>query len=434
MRWSTEAPVAAVAATGGRRSPPVRWAGARGRERWADVLVAGRYRVEDPLGRGGMGEVWRATDELLGRQVAVKLLRAGADDADAVERFHHEARTAARLNHPHVVAVYDFGSHGDQRYLVMEYVPGRSLLRELALCGALEPERAARIGAQVARGLAAAHGQGIVHRDVKPGNLLLGEDGTVKIADFGIARFLADSSSALTTTGQVLGTSAYLAPERGLGRPAGPPSDVYALGCVVYELLTGRPPFCADHPAAVVFQHVDATPEPPSRIRPGLPDALSEGVLRLLAKDPGERPSAEQAAAWFADCRTATAWAPAAPAGRGATLPVPVHRHRRRRTLLGAAGVIAAGAATLVGLTSAPGTEHPASHAPVAPSHTARVSPSAAAALPSPVAEDASDRVEPVAATGRAPATGAAGPAPHAKAHGKGGPKKGKAKGHAPSG
>lgn len=208
------------------------------------MLVAGRYRLEESLGRGGMGEVWRAADQVLGRAVAVKLMLGDAD-AESAGRFRLEARTAARLNHPHVVSVYDFGSHDGQLYLVTELVNGRSLAQELAARSPVDSVRASDIGARAATGLAAAHRQAVIHRDIKPANVMVTVDGTVKIADFGIARFADEASRALTATGRVMGSSGYLAPERALGRPAEPASDVYALGCVLYKLATGRPPSSA---------------------------------------------------------------------------------------------------------------------------------------------------------------------------------------------
>ncbi|MFI8534976.1 protein kinase [Streptomyces aquilus] len=256
-------------------------------------LLAGRYQLRELLGRGAMGEVWRASDQVLGRLVAVKLLRA--EEAADAERFRLEAQTAARLNHPNVVGMYDFGSHHDQLYLVMELVDGWSLAQERALRGVLPPEEAAAVAAQAAAGLSAAHQQGVIHRDIKPANLMLATDRTVKVADFGIARF-ATADSTLTATGKILGTADYLAPERALGRSAQPASDVYSLGCVLYELLTGRPPFSGGTSLSVVQQHVSATPPPPSRLRPEIPQQLSELVLHLLAKDPANRPTAEQAA------------------------------------------------------------------------------------------------------------------------------------------
>ncbi|MEU5390227.1 serine/threonine-protein kinase [Streptomyces tibetensis] len=260
----------------------------------AQVLLAGRYQLEELLGRGAMGEVWLAADQLLGRPVAVKLMRVGEATAD--ERFRLEAQTAGRLNHPNVVSVYDFGSHDGQSYLVMELVSGWSLAQERSLRQALPPQEAAAIAAQVAAGLAAAHRQGVIHRDIKPANVMLSTDRIAKIADFGIARFADEAAGALTATGKILGTADYLAPERALGRPAIPASDVYSLGCVLYELITGRPPFRGATSLTVVQQHVDAAPPPPVHLRPETPQALSDYVLCLLAKDPAHRPTAEQVA------------------------------------------------------------------------------------------------------------------------------------------
>jgi serine/threonine-protein kinase len=261
-------------------------------------LLADRYELQEVLGRGAMGEVWRACDQLLGRPVAVKLLHAA--EAEDAERFRLEAQIAARLNHPNVVGMYDFGAQHDQLHLVMELVDGWNLAQERSLRGALRPAEAAAITAQAAAGLHAAHQQGVVHRDVKPANVMLTIDRTVKITDFGIARFAEEAASGLTATGKIIGTADYLAPERALGRPAQPASDVYSLGCVLYELLTGRPPFSGATSLAVVQQHVSATPVPPDRLRPDIPQPLSGYVLRMLAKDPAHRPTADQAAAWLA--------------------------------------------------------------------------------------------------------------------------------------
>jgi serine/threonine protein kinase len=262
------------------------------------VLLAGRYRLEAPLGRGGMGHVCRAHDELLERSLAVKILPFASSDEVARERFHVEARATARVDDPHVVTVYDYEVDGDAAYLIMELVEGGNLGEELAAHGPMDPARVLDIGAQVARGLDAAHRSGVVHRDIKPANLLLAQDGTVKIADFGIARLLDRSAIALTLTGQVLGTSLYIAPERALGRTAGPPSDVYALGCVLYELLTGRPPFDENTAVAALCRHVETPPVPPSALRPGIPSGLERCLLEMLAKDPEQRPQAAQVAAW----------------------------------------------------------------------------------------------------------------------------------------
>ncbi len=263
------------------------------------MLIAGRYRLHDPIGRGAMGEVWRGVDETLGRPVAVKLLLPHDSDPTATSRFRLEAQTAGRLNHPYVVGVYDFGEYDGRLFLVMELVDGDSLARRLSTGGPLPAEQVARIATQAAAGLAAAHQQGIVHRDIKPANLLLDADGTLKIGDFGIARFVDDPSGALTTTGQIVGTSLYLAPERALGQPAGPACDVYALGCVLYQLLTGRPPFQADSAVAILHQHLDSAPVPPRQLGVPLPPAFENYLLGLLAKQPEDRPTAQRVAEWF---------------------------------------------------------------------------------------------------------------------------------------
>ncbi|MEU1787720.1 serine/threonine-protein kinase [Streptomyces sparsogenes] len=263
------------------------------------MLVADRYRLETPIGRGGMGEVWRATDEVLRRTVAVKLLIGDDPGSQAAARFRLEAQTAARLSHPNIVGVFDFGARDGRFYLVMELVEGRSLAQELAAEGTLRAERVAAVAAQAAAGLASAHRTGIVHRDIKPGNLMSDPDGTVKIGDFGIARFVDDPATALTTAGQIIGTSLYLAPERALGRPAGPASDVYSLGCLLYQLLTGTPPFQADTSAATLAQHIDAPPLPPSHRGAALPPAFENFLLGMLAKQPEDRPTAQQVADWF---------------------------------------------------------------------------------------------------------------------------------------
>ncbi|TXJ72038.1 serine/threonine protein kinase [Streptomyces lavendulae] len=277
------------------------------------MLIAGRYRLRDTIGRGAMGEVWRAFDETLGRPVAVKLLLPHDSDPTASSRFRLEAQTAGRLSHPNVVGVLDFGEFEGRLFLVMELVDGGSLDDVLSASGPLSAERVARIAAQAAVGLALAHRQGIVHRDIKPANLLLTADDTLKIGDFGIARFFDDPNSALTATGQIVGTSLYLAPERALGRTAAPASDVYSLGCVLYQLLTGRPPFQADSPLAVLHQHLDAAPVPPRQLRTDLSPAFESYLLGLLAKEAESRPTAEEVADWFGR----GSW-------RGAPEPLPV--------------------------------------------------------------------------------------------------------------
>jgi len=258
------------------------------------VLLAGRYRLTEVIGRGGMGEVFRGCDELLGRPVAVKVLLPHRCDPFAEARFRREARTAAMVKDPHVVAAYDFGQQDGNYYMVMELVEGRSVAHELAMHGPLEPERAVGIVRQAAAGIAAAHRRDIVHRDIKPANLLIDADGTVKVADFGIARFVTDP--ARTVPGQVLGTSLYLAPERALGKPATAASDVYALGCVFYQLVTGQPPFNGDDPTDVLSQHVQIEPVPPSKSCPEVAGPVEDLLLRMLSKEPTLRPSATEIA------------------------------------------------------------------------------------------------------------------------------------------
>ncbi len=295
-------------------SPPRQSERATIRDWCAQVLVAGRYRLISPIGRGGMGEVWRATDEVLGRAVAVKLLLGDQADASSTARFRLEAQTAARLSHPHLVAVFDFGAWEDRFFLVMELVEGRSLGDLLESQERVLPEQVAHIAGQAAAGLAAAHRQGIVHRDIKPGNLMLDADGSVKIGDFGIAQFVDDPATALTTAGHIVGTSLYLAPERALGRTADSASDMYSLGCVIYQLLVGQPPFRSDTATATLYQHVDTPPVPVRQRGVDISPAFDSYLMGLLAKQPEDRPSAQQVADWF---RT-DAW-------RGHPEPLPRH-------------------------------------------------------------------------------------------------------------
>jgi eukaryotic-like serine/threonine-protein kinase len=271
------------------------------------MLIADRYELEAVIGTGGMGEVWRATDEVLGRPVAVKLLKQGSTNAESAERFHHEAQAAAVVNSPHVVGVHDFGPCGGSFYLVMELVGGGTLATALRECGPFSPALAARAIAQAAQGLSAAHQQGVVHRDVKPGNLLLTTEGKVKVADFGIARFLGEEADE---GGGILGTSYYVAPERARAEPVGPAADIYSLGCVLYQLLTGDPPFVADTPTGVLRQHVTGVPVRPERLDVG----FRQYLMRMLAKSPADRPDAEDVVAW---CRQTYLSAPAEPAPAG---------------------------------------------------------------------------------------------------------------------
>lgn len=251
-----------------------------------DILIE-RYEMGPLLGTGGMSRVFAAFDRKLCREVAIKVLdTALAEDGVFVERFDREARAAASLNHRHVVAVYDSGAQNGTRFIVMEHVSGRTL-SALLRDGPLPVQQAVEIAASVAQALGAAHVRGIVHRDVKPGNVMVGADGEVKVLDFGIARSLAATS--LTRTSTVIGTAGYLSPEQAQGGRVDPRSDLYGLGCVLHQMLTGRPPFVADSAAALAHQHLTRPPEPPSARRPEVPPALDAIVLRCLAKDPDDR-------------------------------------------------------------------------------------------------------------------------------------------------
>jgi serine/threonine-protein kinase len=226
---------------------------------------------------------------VLDRTVAVKVLPAlFAENPTLVERFEREARAAARLSHPNIVSVYDSGRDGTERYFVMEYVPGKSLAELLRERGRLEAGEAVGITSQIANALAAAHAAGIIHRDIKPGNVMVLPSGEAKVLDFGIARATADV--ALTHTTMVLGSAPYIAPEVALGRSADQRSDIYSLGCVLYEMLTGRPPFVGDLPAVVMSQHTNAEPQPPRELVPDIPVGLEALVLQMLAKNPADRP------------------------------------------------------------------------------------------------------------------------------------------------
>jgi hypothetical protein len=260
-----------------------------------------RYRLGRLIAHGGMAEVWRATDDVLGRPVAVKVLHAHLSaDGMFLERFRREAIAAARLAHPNVVATYDTGVDGGIAFIVMELVDGRTLRQVLVEQGPFEPRRAVHVAAQVAEALDYAHRAGIVHRDVKPANILLCDDGRVKVADFGIAKAVEDAgpgrnhpAEALTVTGSIIGTAQYLSPEQVEGRPVDGRADVYALGVAIYEMLVGRPPFSGDTELAVALQHVNATPPPPRQVRSTVPPALEAVVLRAMAKSPDDRyPSA----------------------------------------------------------------------------------------------------------------------------------------------
>jgi serine/threonine protein kinase len=284
--------------------------------------LGGRYRVGALLAAGGMGEVWAARDLLLDRPVAVKVLGGAlAGDGRAAERLRREARSAGRLDHPNIARVLDLGEQDGRPYLVMELLEGESLAARIDRAGPMAPAEAARVVAAVADALQAAHAAGVVHRDVKPGNVFLTSAGEVKVLDFGIASATGETG---LTTGDLLGTAAYLAPERALGRPATPAADLYSLGVVLYELLAGRRPFQGGSDVELAMAQVNARPAPLALVAPATPPALAAACEHALAKDPAARPPS---AAAFA--RRLRSPEPAGPATRPlplAAAPPPTHR------------------------------------------------------------------------------------------------------------
>jgi eukaryotic-like serine/threonine-protein kinase len=261
----------------------------------AGRLLGGRYQVGGLLGYGGMAEVHHGRDLRLGRDVAIKMLRADlARDATFQMRFGREAQNAAALNHPAIVAVYDTGEergvNGESLpYIIMEFVNGRTLKEVLVAEGPLMPRRALEISADICAALEFSHRHGIIHRDIKPGNVMLTQTGQVKVMDFGIARALASGASTMTQTSAVIGTAQYLSPEQARGEAVDARSDVYATGCVVFELLTGHPPFVGDNPVSVAYQHVREDPKPPSDSNRDVSPDVDAIVLKALAKNPLNR-------------------------------------------------------------------------------------------------------------------------------------------------
>ena len=258
-------------------------------------LLGGRYQVGELLGYGGMAEVHRGRDLRLGRDVAIKMLRSDlARDATFQMRFEREAQNAASLNHPAIVSVYDTGEERGPTgevlpYIVMEFVNGRTLKEILGVEGRLMPRRALEITADICAALEYSHRHSIIHRDIKPGNVMLTQTGQVKVMDFGIARALASGASTMTQTSAVIGTAQYLSPEQARGEAVDARSDVYATGCVLFELLTGAPPFVGDNPVSVAYQHVREDARPPSSDNPDVPPDVDAVVLKALAKNPINR-------------------------------------------------------------------------------------------------------------------------------------------------
>ena len=256
--------------------------------------LGGRYELDGVIGRGGMAEVYRARDLRLDRTVAIKTLRSDlARDATFQARFRREAQSAASLNHPSVIAVYDTGEdmldNAPVPFIVMEYVEGMTLRDLLHADRRLLPERALEIVDGILQALDYSHRGGIIHRDIKPANVMLTPQGEVKVMDFGIARAMADSAATMTQTAQVIGTAQYLSPEQARGERVDARSDLYSTGCVLYELLTGRPPFSGDSPVAIAYQHVREDPIPPSQLDPEIPRWADAIVLKAMAKDPAMR-------------------------------------------------------------------------------------------------------------------------------------------------
>ena len=256
------------------------------------TVFGGRYELHRRLAKGGMAEVFLAKDQLLDRPVAVKVLFPQlAADPSFVERFRREAQSAANLSHPNIVGVYDWGQEGNTYYIVMEYVQGRSLSEVIRDEGPLDPDRAAEIASEVAAALGFAHKNDFVHCDMKSGNVMISPQGQVKVADFGIAKAIsgAGAQAKLTQTGAVMGTATYFSPEQAQGQSLDGRSDLYSLGVVLYEMLTGGPPFTGDNPVAIAYKHVQEMPEPINGRRAGVPEALQAITAKLLNKDPKGR-------------------------------------------------------------------------------------------------------------------------------------------------
>ena len=286
-------------------------------------LLGGRYELDGVVGRGGMAEVYRARDIRLDRVVAVKTLREDlARDATFQARFRREAQSAASLNHPSIIAVYDTGEdmEGPENvpYIVMEYADGRTLRDLLREDRRLLPERALEITDGVLRALDYSHRHGIVHRDIKPANVMLTPSAEVKVMDFGIARAVSDAQATMTQTAQVIGTAQYLSPEQARGERVDARSDLYSTGCLLYELLTGRPPFTGDSPVAIAYQHVRENPIPPSRVDPEIPAWADSIVLKAMAKDPADR--YQSAAEMRTDIQRALSGVPVAAPPRNAEM------------------------------------------------------------------------------------------------------------------
>ena len=300
-----------------------------------NTMVDGRYRVVSRLGSGGMADVFLAEDQQLGRKVALKLLHHRfAQDPDFVERFRREAQAAAGLQHPNVVSVYDRGTFDDTYYIAMEYLPGRSLKQLIRDEAPLDPLRAIDITIQILKAARFAHRRGVIHRDLKPHNVIVDDSGHAKVTDFGIARA---GASDMTETGSIMGTAQYLSPEQAQGHAVNAGSDLYSVGVVLYEMLTGRVPFEADSAVSIALKHVSEAPPPPSSINPNIPPELEQTVLWVLNKNASDRPAdADQLITVLEHCREAIS-----SAGAG--------QHTASMAAVAAAGAAAGAGAAIVG-------------------------------------------------------------------------------------
>ncbi|HEV2784996.1 MAG TPA: protein kinase, partial [Solirubrobacteraceae bacterium] len=282
-----------------------------------NTLVDGRYRVRDRIGSGGMADVYDAEDVNLGRDVALKLLhRRFARDDQFVERFRRAASSAARLQHPNVVGVYDRGEHDGTYYIAMERLEGRTLKELIVEEAPLDQRRVIALGLQIAEAAQFAHENGVIHRDLKPHNVIVGADDQLKVTDFGIARA---GASEMTETGSIMGTAQYLSPEQAEGHAVTAASDVYSIGIVLYEMVAGRVPFEADSAVSIALKHLTEAPAPLAEFRPDVHPALEAVILRALVKDPAAR--YESAADLAADLRAARERIEAGQDGRGTVLP-----------------------------------------------------------------------------------------------------------------
>lgn len=332
-----------------------------------------RYQIQDPIGRGGMATIYRGRDLRTDRIVAIKILReAYSTDPKFVTRFQREAKAASSLQHPNIVQVYDYGQSEGNYFIVMEYIEGTDLRRYLRSRGVLAVDRAIMIAHDIALGLGAAHRRQIVHRDVKPQNILVGRDGSIKLTDFGIASVYKDiNDERLTTTGMTLGTVQYYAPEQAQGEIVNPAADVYALGIVMYEMLTGRTPFDGDTPVAVAMQHIQDPPVPPTQHNPNIPPTLESTIMRCLEKIPEMRYRDGNALARAIEVLSEGGGAGAKKAPGGSSVPE-ANSYSKKRDGLAGVGAQRSGTPANSSLNNHLGQEHSPANNSVAPVEDSR--------------------------------------------------------------